>query len=510
MGNPAITIQPFHAPADANAWDFLFEDYARTRAEIERIARSHEDPEWCRAMRHYLAAANRDGRGVSALPPVEDAIRNLDATYWQRAIDLTDVQDFMPAAARDAWYESIRNATTTPFEPDAVRHDMLKLLAQRADFLAEMVDGIFRGLSGEHVTNRPEGFYKRMILADVSRWSMFGKTGLIQDLRTVVSRLLGRGVAPSWRLGAEALDYARKSMGQWVSLDGGAVMLRTYHKGTAHLQVHPQVAWRLNEVLAHRYPRAIPPKFRTAQRKEKAEPVLYDRPLPWPVLTALAEMWGDKYGKTRGINDPDKRLDKHVRRELGEVLAALGGVQSGHETWTFSYHPGAIIDEVVQSGVIPDAVAHQYYPTPDELAQQMVAWADIQPGDECLEPSAGTGAIARLLPRERTTCVEVAALHKAVIETLGYHCYQADFMEWEPGRSFDRIVMNPPYSKGRWKAHTLRARGMLAPGGRLVALLPVSARNDAEVAAIATRWAEVPGVFPGTSIEVVILVADAP
>lgn len=510
MDSPASTTNPqFHAPADANAWDFLFEDYARTRAEIERITRSHDDPEWCRAMRHYLAAANRDGRGIYALPAQDAAISNLDAEYWQRAIDLTDVQDFMPAAARSEWHDSIRNATTPPFEPDSVRSTMLALLAKRADFLAEMVDGIFRGLSGEHVTNRPEGFYKRMIISNVTRWSMFGNNGLIQDLRTVVSRLMGRGVAPSWRLGAEALDYARKTMGQWVSLDGGAVMLRTYLKGTAHLQVHPQVAWRLNEVLAHRYPRAIPPKFRTAQRREKAEPGLYDRPLPWPVLTVLADMWR-MADNTVSVRNTGAAIDKHVRRELGEVLCALGGAQSGHETWAFDYPPSSIIDEVVQSGVIPDAVAHQYYPTPDELAQQMVALSDIQPGNTCLEPSAGTGAIARLLPREKTTCVEVAALHKAVVETLGYHCYQADFMEWEPGRAFDRVVMNPPYSKGRWKAHTLRARGMLAPGGRQVALLPVSARNDAEVSAIATRWVEVPGVFPGTSMEVVILVADAP
>lgn len=507
MGNPVITTQPFHAPTDANAWDFLFQDYARTRAEIERIARSHEDPEWCRAMRHYLAAANRDGRGIYGLPGQDAAISNLDAEFWQRAIDLTDVQEFMPAAARSEWHDSIRNATTPPFEQESVRSTMLALLAQRADFLAEMVDGIFKGLSGEHVTNRPEGFYKRMIFN--LEWNRYHKTGLIQDLRKVVSLLLGRGSVPSWRLGDYAIDYARKTMGQWVSLDGGAVMLRTYHKGTAHLQVHPQVAWRLNEVLAHRYPRAIPPKFRTAQRREKAEPVLYDRPLPWPVLTALADLvcWGDK--NAASILDRGDAIEKHVRRELGEVLAALGGVHDGSKTWTFSYPPRGVIDAVVQSGVIPDAVAHQYYPTPDELAQQMVAWADIQPGDECLEPSAGTGAIARLLPREKTTCVEVAALHKAVMETLGYHCYQADFMEWDPDRAFDRIVMNPPYSKGRWKAHTLRANGMLAPGGRLVALLPVSARNDAEVAAIATRWVDVPGVFPGTSIEVVIMVADA-
>ena len=64
--------------------------------------------------------------------------------------------------------------------------------------------------------------------------------------------------------------------------------------------------------------------------------------------------------------------------------------------------------------------------------------------------------------------------------------------------------MNPPYSRGRWKAHVLHALGMLAPRGRLIALLPASARNDCDLSGAGAKWTGVPGTFPGTSMEVAI------
>ena len=500
----ALDAVEFFAPTESNRWDFLFEDYTRTRAAIERIARSGDDPEWREAMRHYLAAANRDGRGISVLPAMEEAIRDLDAAYWQRAILLTDVLDYMPSKARDEWHEAVIAAKSPPFEVDTVRATMADLLGRRADFLADMVEGIFRGLSGEHVTNRPEGFYKRMIFAGVDYHRPYGGSGLIRDLRMVVGKLMSRGDTPNWASGADAIRYADKTMGEWVTLDGGALRLRTYQKRTAHIEVHPQIAWRLNKILAHRYPLAIPAKFRTKPPRTKAGPLLYDRPLPWPVVRALADMWGDKFSNTRRIVDPDKKLGKHVRREMAAVLCAIGGVETEPDAWTFLYPPGDVIAGIVQSGVIPDQVSHQYYPTPDDLAQRMVDLAMIDPGNTCLEPSAGTGALARLLPAETTTCVEVAALHRAVIESLGYRCHQADFLQWAPDGRFDRVIMNPPYSRGRWKAHVLHALGMLAPRGRLIALLPASARNDCDLSGAGAKWTGVPGTFPGTSMEVAI------
>jgi hypothetical protein len=102
------------------------------------------------------------------------------------------------------------------------------------------------------VTNRPEGFGKRMILARVyNEWGSteYKTAGYIQDLRIVIARFMGRD-EPRWNATDSALLGARRRPGEWFTLDGGALRVRGYLKGTAHLEVHPEMAWRLNCVLA--------------------------------------------------------------------------------------------------------------------------------------------------------------------------------------------------------------------------------------------------------------------
>src|SRR5699024_8356981 len=102
----------------------------------------------------------------------EVGFKALDAHYWNRLLSQTDLMDVMPEARRDQWNEQIRSLDCPAFDEDTVRDNIQRLLNQRMQFLAEKVDGIFRNLSGDHVTNRPEGFSRRMIVADV--FSEFG------------------------------------------------------------------------------------------------------------------------------------------------------------------------------------------------------------------------------------------------------------------------------------------------------------------------------------------------
>lgn len=69
--------------------------------------------------------------------------------------------------------------------------------------------------------------------------------------------------------------------------------------------------------------------------------------------------------------------------------------------------------------------------------------------------------------------------------------------------------MNPPFDRGQWRAHVERAASRLAcKGSRLVAILPTSAVNAKDLLfGWSLTWSE-PIAFAGTSIEVVILVAE--
>lgn len=517
----------FFAPVSTDAIASMVAQCQAMRDRIEQLAAAVTG-EMAVAMRYFL-----DGNGDNsrwAAPSVErlfqpaGAVAALNSTYWSKALALTDVLDLMPQARRDEWNKSIMERTTPEFTEDTVRNTLADLINMRATFFAERVDGIFRGLSGEHVTNRPEGFGKRMIVAGMlNDWGSadFSRAGLVNDLRAVIARFMGRD-EPKHSATQPLIEALKGRWGEWVDVDGGALRVRLYRKGTAHLEVHPDMAWRLNQILASLYPRAIPAEFRARPKKRVREFDLIRKPLPFLVVEALAglkparERLPDTYRGAQFRDIPNTRVfafnaSKDALPEAERVLEAIGGVkqQGGH--FLFDYEPGAVINEIVVSGCIPDHRSHQFYPTPRRLAERLVELAGIEPHHTVLEPSAGQGGLADLLPKEPTLCVEISELHCQILRAKGYNVAQGDFLDCDRiGHQYDRIVMNPPFSEGRWQAHVEHAADMLAPGGRLVAILPEGARNRANLLPVFNKEWHGPfdNEFAGTSVSVVILVAN--
>ena len=247
------------------------------------------------------------------------------------------------------------------------------------------------------------------------------------------------------------------------------------------------------------------------------------RPLPFAVLSRLEKLDEARdpvsspgYRDARWVLVPgcyDLRgtyygASEQAAAEAGRVLQALGGTPVSPTRWAFDYNPLPVIKEIVASGCLPDQKAHQFYPTPERLARIAVDLAEIGDGHQVLEPSAGMGGLADLLPKDRTTCVEISGLHCKVLESKGYRVTEGDFLQ--SGRVIvDRIVMNPPFSEGRWQAHTEHAASMLRDNGRLVAILPASAKTSGILPGFDCRWhGPYDNEFAGTSVSVVILAAD--
>lgn len=540
---------PFFAPAPTDLIDNLLAQYEAMRMKVERVADVMNGPDLAGALHYFAEHAGSQERHLSSstvesLFNLEGAIAHLNASFWSKAMQLTDVLDVMPQARRDEWHAQIRNPlgekkdryskewSVQPipeFNDENVRGTLLALLAQRETFFAERVDGIFRSLSKTHVTNAPEGFNRRMILANVTdSWGTYttSRAGTINDLRCVIAKFMGRE-EPGWDATGGIIKYARRRRGEWISVDGGAIRIRCYAVGTAHLEVHPDMAWRLNCVLAQLYPQAIPSQFRERPKKKAREYKLIGRPLPFAVLALLGSLEeardlnpdrhqyrADVYTKVPGCYDlRSHAASEQVRAEVDRVLQALGGAPVAcvlGNRYAFDYDPREVVQEIVASGCIPDAKSHQFYPTPAALAQRVIELAEIGPGHTCLEPSAGLGGLADLMPRDRTACVEISALHCKALEAKGYSVTQADFLALHTNRKlYDRVVMNPPFSEGRWQAHLQHAAGMVAPGGRLVAILPSSAKRSTELPGFDCEWmGPLENQFPGVSVDVVILVAD--
>lgn len=502
----------FFAPSPSDLIDNLLAQYRGARTQIAQAAALFAG-DMGNVVRYF--AHGNCGREATVshrnIFREEGAVKALNAAYWSKALALTDVLDVMPQARRDAWNDQITKMTTPDFSDDTVRPTIESLLASRQQFLAERVDGIFRALSGEHVTNSPMGFGKRMILANMLSYRSidYSRAGYVNDLRGVIAKFMGRD-EPKHYSSIKALETLRSHWGQWVTFDGGTLRIRLYLKGTAHLEVHPDMAWRLNQILAHLHPLAIPSEFRTKPARRAKNIPLILRPLPFAVLDVLAHSLPRPGEKCVQLSWQAQEAGKASRDEACRVLAGIGGIPYPNGGFVFDYPPLEVLEEILASGCIPDKVAYQYYPTPESLAREAVALADIGPEHYCLEPSAGLGGLADFLPKDRTLCVEASALHCSVLSAKGYDVQQADFLTWDRRRfRFDRIVMNPPFSEGRWLAHLQHAASLLAPGGRLVAIVPASAVGKDVLPGWNVTWSRVyNNEFAGTGMSVVILVGE--
>lgn len=126
-----------------------------------------------------------------------------------------------------------------------------------------------------------------------------------------------------------------------------------------------------------------------------------------------------------------------------------------------------------------------YFATPEPVGLKMVQWADMRPGDDALEPSAGHGAIARWFPDAvKRTVVEPSSTLRARlalnINPAEDRVVDGVFEDLAKSNKFDAIVMNPPFGVGGKTAmeHVAKAWGHLRDGGRLVALIPTGPAAD--------------------------------
>jgi protein-L-isoaspartate O-methyltransferase len=159
--------------------------------------------------------------------------------------------------------------------------------------------------------------------------------------------------------------------------------------------------------------------------------------------------------------------------------------------------------------------APQLFPTPQEIAQQMAEYLELEPGMNVLEPSAGTGNLITALREVYggsyvLTAVEINGKLADLLET-GMQVddiHRADFLAWSGG-PFDRIIMNPPFENGSDIKHIRHALGMLKDGGVLVALCANGSRQREAFKEEAGQWEDLPaGSFKaqGTGVNVALMV----
>jgi len=111
-----------------------------------------------------------------------------------------------------------------------------------------------------------------------------------------------------------------------------------------------------------------------------------------------------------------------------------------------------------------------------DLVDEMIVLVGLSPNMAVLEPSAGRGAIAervaRIVGHNNIHCFELLSDNceaLSIMDSPKTEC--CDFLSVEPKPLYDRVIMNPPFSRQQDIDHVIHALKCLKPGGKLVSIM---------------------------------------
>lgn len=170
-----------------------------------------------------------------------------------------------------------------------------------------------------------------------------------------------------------------------------------------------------------------------------------------------------------------EQLDRQLYLQVNKVLEAIGAKwQRRDKCHLFDTDAEQLVDAVILSGEVVLPTTFDFFPTPNDVIDKLMFFARIRRLDRVLEPSAGDGAIAQYLKGlgcADVQCCEIQEGKAHKLRGLGFPVWHGDFMTTSPEPRFDRVVMNPPFSKRQEIHHVFHASKFLKPGGILAAVM---------------------------------------
>jgi predicted RNA methylase len=422
------------------------------------------------------------------------AINARQEKYWFQLFDLCSFTNILPAKLWEQWKDSftawrVKGGAGIPsFDRSTVYRCLSMVEAHRANFFSMRVEAVWNGLSHWHKTNVGSGFYERMILDWMysDHGTPTSKDRVFVDLVNLCAVVMTGAEDPFFSSYGVLRDARAEHCGEWVDVLDGALQIRAYKRGTLHIDIHPEVASRLNIALAYIRPNALPDEATLKKPRRKSgfgSTDLMTCSIPRQVRSYLHLCRQEQREDGLWMLVPWKagsltgRLSGAVNAMIDGVLAQIGGVRDGN-AHLFDYAPMEVVAEVVRTGEVPDKLSHQYFSTPADLAQEFVEWVGVEQQAICYETSAGTGGIAKHMPLQ-TYCVEVDRLRAMALDKMGFEVKRADFLSLTPDDLHglaDVVLMNPPFAGRAWQDHFEHARKFVRAGGVIGAILPEGAR----------------------------------
>lgn len=215
------------------------------------------------------------------------------------------------------------------------------------------------------------------------------------------------------------------------------------------------------------------------------------------------------------------QLDRKLYERTARAIEAAGGKWNRKaKVHIFDGEAAELIEPILLDGEISDARREfDFFETPRAIIERMIDEADIpistskDPRDwpRILEPSAGSGRIIHAIHKrswDRPLNVFACEIQPTLAEKVSAllypegRCNPADFLTWVPADPpvFDRVIMNPPFSKRQDARHVLHAIRFVKPGGRVVAIMSagVTFRQDTMYAECRDRATKIEPLPPGS------------
>lgn len=177
------------------------------------------------------------------------------------------------------------------------------------------------------------------------------------------------------------------------------------------------------------------------------------------------------------------QLDPREYRAVNKALELAGGKWDRRaKAHVFPGDAQAAVSDMLLVGEITDVKKEfDAFYTPPVVAEQVIAYAEIKPGHRVLEPSAGEGALAypaaAAAEGVHVTAYDIRPIehdpqpHRLGRDSLVYWTPLTDWLTVSPNPVYDRVVMNPPFSREQDMKHVRHAFEFLKPGGRLVSVM---------------------------------------
>lgn len=181
------------------------------------------------------------------------------------------------------------------------------------------------------------------------------------------------------------------------------------------------------------------------------------------------------------------KLPDQTFKELNTIIVNAGGKWKGGKVfgWEFKVHTAqqvANIAEQIKAGETPNFKKKlQFYHTTRPAQDFAFQYVNIRDKMRILEPEAGEGDLLnrifeeiKLSDARRVTVdyVEISDVNCNTLRKKGYtDVIEMDFLKYEPGKLYDLIIANPPFTNGADVDHVMKMYSLLDDWGEIVTFM---------------------------------------